>query len=232
MGILPIFIGLIMITFIIIIMTRVLKTNIIKRGKYIHSNRVRWVLGGYIGVMIIFTILAVFLPPHDMKIARTPDLEKENTDLYNAAINGKIDNIDPKYIDKKWGLNYDYPQLEVVVDESLNIQIIVERKTMNDDRIEAIMYKTRSNMNDMDITGLTNSPGVELQKNQLVITKPEQAKIEISEFKNTFTVRQFSGEKIFSHHNGFFEGQSILYLQIPKDLEIVDKTNLYIQFVD
>jgi hypothetical protein len=235
MGILPIFIILIIIIFIILIMTKVLKTNVNKRGKYIYSNRVRWVLGGYIGILLISAGLITFLPTDEMskmKIAPTSDLEKENTDLYNAAINGKIDNIDPKYIDKKWSLNYDDPQLEVVVDENLNIQIIVERKIKNDDKIEAVMYKTRSNMNDRDITSLTNLPSVKLGRNQLMIIKPNLAKIEISEFKNVFSIRQFSGEKIFSHHTGFFEGQSILYLQIPKDLELVDKTNLYIQFVD
>jgi hypothetical protein len=108
----------------------------------------------------------------------------------------------------------------------------VERKNTNDDKIEAVAYRTRSSMNDMDISKLINPIRVKLVGNLLTLQAPKQAKLKLSMFNNVFAVTQFSSEaSLFKHHSSFYDGQSILYMRIPKDLELINKSDLNIQFV-
>lgn len=231
-GLLPILTVLIMLFFIITIIAKVMKITVNRKGKYSYSKRTYWVMGGYIGSLLIFTILGTFLPTNDMKVAYTSDLEKEYTNLYNLIMQGKTDKIDRKFVDKKLTFQYDDHELEVVANDGYNLQIIVEKKENDDDKIEAVLYKTRSNINNMDISSLANSSDIELVGNKLVEIKPKKVKIEISQFKNPFTVRQFTSEKLFDSNGTILhQGQSILYLRIPRDLKLDIKTNSDVQFV-
>lgn len=226
----------ILILVVAVVVAKNMKITVNRRGKYVYSTRIRWVLGGYIGVLLICAGLVKVLPTNvipDMKMVHSQGLEKENTNLYNAVTEGRIDKVDSKYISKKW--NYDYHDHQLIVTlknkKFLSTQVIVERKKMNDDKIEAILFKTRSSINDMDITNLKSSPRLELLGNRLIVSNPKKDKIEFTQFENAFSVNQFTGGELFSHNTSFSEGQSILYLRIPIDLEVIDKSNLNVEFV-
>ncbi|NHC40389.1 hypothetical protein G6549_10435 [Bacillus sp. MM2020_1] len=235
------FIPILIILFIVIIISafvvKILKRSVNKKGKYLYSNRVRWIFGGYISLLLICGIVVAVTPDKsttDLETVNIKELEKENIALINAAEAGKIDTIGSKYINKKWQLDYPEQKLNVVVEngEFLSTQIFVERKNTNDHKIEAVAYKTRSSVNDMDITKLTNPLRLKLVGKTLSLMNPTKVKLEFSMFNNVFAVNQFTGEdSLFEHHSSFSDGQSILYMRIPKDLELIDKSNIYIQFV-
>lgn len=209
-----------------------------RQGRYLYSNRVRWIVAGYVAILLICAVVVTVNPNKDQadwKMIDIEDLEKKNQDLYNYAIAGKIDTVDSKFINEKWDLDYREQQLniEVAAAEFLNTQIIVERKQTNDDKIEAIYYKTRTSVNGMDITNRTNPLRLELAGNTLSLMNPKKVTLEFSMFTNVFSVNQFTGEdSLFDHHSYISEGASILYLQIPKDLELMDKGDLNLQFVE
>lgn len=236
------FIPILIILFIVIIISafvvKIMKRSVNKNRKYLYSNRIRWIFGGYILLLLICGIVVTVTPEKstpNLKIANIKELENESIALNNAAAAGKIEIIDSKYIDKKWDLDYPDYKLNVVVEngEFLSTQIFVERKDTNDHKVEAVTYKTRSSVNDMDITMLTNPLRLKLAGKTLSLMNPKKAKLEFSMFNKVFTVNQFTGEdSVFEHHSSFSKGQSILYMRIPKDLELIDKSELNIQFVE
>lgn len=237
MSIIPILIVVVIVFAIVAFMSRIMKGTANRQGKYVYSHRIRWVFSGYVAILLICVGIDALLPSNeipDRKIVNNQDLEKERLDLVDFAAKGRIDQVDSKYIDKKWNLDYPDHQLDIAVknDEFFSEQIVVERKKTNDNKIEAIYYKSRSSMNDMDITELINTPSLELGGNRLTLIKPEKVMLKFTQFQNAFTVTQFTGEIGINHSTSFFEGQSMLYLKIPKDLELADKSNLNINFVE
>jgi hypothetical protein len=171
----------------------------------------------------------------DFKEAPIANIEKEGNALLHSAAAGKFATIESNHIEKKWNLEYHEPKLNLATetDQYFGAQIYVERKNTNDDKIEAVAYRTRSSMNDMDISKLINPIRLKVAGNLLTVQNPKQAKLKFSMFNNVFAVTQFTGEaSSFQHNSSFYDGQSILYLRIPKDLELIIKSDLNIQFVE
>ncbi|MCL6572745.1 MAG: hypothetical protein K6T88_13845 [Bacillus sp. (in: Bacteria)] len=206
--------------------------------KSIRSNRVRWLVGGYLAVLLACTVLVTINPGKEMddgKMIPIEDQEKENLNFYDSAKAGRIDTVDSKFINKKWDLNYPDQKLNVALvnAEFLETQIFVERKKTNDGQIEAFYYKTRTSVNGIDITKMTNPISLNLAGNNLAIRNPKKVTLEFSMFNHAFTVRQFTGgDSLFERHSYTYEGGSILYMRIPKDLELIYKENLNLQFVE
>lgn len=229
--------SIIMLLIIIAFIFSIVKVLSFKRRKYISSHRAGWIFGGYIVILLFCTVLVALIPTKEMadtKKVNVKDLEKEGNVLFEDAQNGRIDKVNPDLIEKKWDIHYSGRKLTVNTDtgEPLDNLIFVERKKSNDDKIEALFYKTRSSMNGMDISELKRAPSMSLMGDTLTLKKPKLVKVEIYQFQNSFPVSQFTNEQMFNHHTFFSEGQSILYLRIPKDLEITDTANLNLQYVN
>lgn len=227
--------------FLIIIMIIYAFVRVMNSGrmkKNLLGSRLRWMLGGYVAVLLICTGVSPLLPDNrevNYKIISDgQDLEKESIGLYDAAIEGKIEKIDKKFINKVWSFGYEGQDLMISTenDELISTAIIVERKTTNDGKIEAVHYKTRSGVNNIEITDLEKPLRIELNESALTIMNPEKVQLKFSQFQQAFTVNQFTGEKPFSRATHFYGGTSILYLKIPKDLELVDKSGINYQFIE
>ncbi|MDR7238474.1 hypothetical protein [Neobacillus drentensis] len=233
----PILIILFIVIMISMFMFKIMKKTVNKKGKYSYGNRVRWIVAGYISLLLICGMVVTFSSAKnraDFKTINIDELDKESAALDNAAVAGKIDTVDKKYIEKKWSFDYQDQKLNVVLvnGEFLNTQIFVERKKTNDHKIEAISYRTRSSVNEMDISKRINPTRLELAEGTLSLRNPKKTTLEFSVFNHVFAVNQFTGgDSLFSHHSSFYDGQSILYMRIPKDLELINKSDLNIQFV-
>jgi hypothetical protein len=227
--------------FLIILIIILSFVSIMKSGrmkKNLLGSRLRWMLGGYVAILLICTGVSPLLPD-DKEVTykiinNSQDIEKESTELYDAANEGNIEKIDNKFINKVWSLGYEEQELTITTenDELISTAVIVERKTTNDGKIEALHYKTRSGVNNMEITELENPLRIVLNKNTLTIMNPEKVKLKFSQFQQAFTINQFTGEKPFRHSTRFYGGTSILYLKIPKDLKLVDHSNINYQFIE
>lgn len=208
------------------IVTKGINKTVNRKRKFSYSHRVKMVLGSYLALLLVCVILASILPVKGItgwKEVNDNELEKESTELYNAAVNGTISQVDKRYISKKWTVDIHGEQLKIAVqnNEALNFQIAVERKNQNDDKIEAVLYQTRSSMNGLEVTKHIKPIGLKLVGDQLMIIPPQKNKISFSQLANVFSVNQFTGEKTFSHSSSYVGGQNILYLKIPKDLKLV-----------
>ncbi|WP_312473399.1 hypothetical protein [Neobacillus sp.] len=239
MGMIPLLIIVMIVIGILVISTRARNKMVHKKGKFSYSQRVYWILSGFVSILLICLILNAVLPVKIMdgwKRVNTTDLERENLGLYDAALEGRINQEGSKFLRKKWNFNYQGQQLNLTVtkDEDIDAMVVVEKKNSNDGNIEAEFYQTRSSYNGMEITELANLPGMELAGDQLTLLNPKRSEIKFSQFGNTFSIKQFTGEpSLFSeHHSEFSGGLRILYLRIPKDLELNYPKNLNLQFAE
>ncbi|MEH7010826.1 hypothetical protein V7087_08385 [Neobacillus niacini] len=230
----PILIVLIIAIAIIGILVKLSKNS--SKKNFFSGNRIRWIFVGYISILIICTGLSPLLPKGDITYKKVDvnQLERDSSELYEAAIQGNIENVDSEYILKTWNLEYSEKQLNIAVtnDDFLSAVIIVERKNDNDGKIEAAFYKTGSSINNMAISELDKPLRMEMGKNTLRLENPEKLILEFSQFQHAFPINQFTGKGDFSDSNNFYEGTSILYLKIPKDLELNTTFEIDIQYVE
>lgn len=206
------------------------------RHKFSYVKRVQWIFGGYAIILLIGASAASFVPEKMVNLGKKVDmkaLEKESSALNVAALEGKIDQLDSKWKRKAWSFDYHEKMLNIADpnDRAGNVMIVAERKSINDDQIEASYYQTRAALNAREITSGTLTPpiDVELDGNQLTIQQKTR-KLNDSQFTNVFPIRQFTGEKWFEQDPLFTDGQSILYLQIPKDLHLNPQENLNFEY--
>ena len=233
----PLLITAIIVISLAILTARAVNKTVFRKGKFSYRQRVCLIFSGYVAVLLICVVLDTVYPVkivNEWKKVDTKVLEKESIDLYDTALAGKIAKEGSEFLRKKWNFDYNGKQLNIaaIQDEYLNTSVVVERKNHNDGKIEAAYYQTRSSVNGMDITEFAHPPRLELAENGLLLRNPKKSKIKFSEFTNVFSVKQFTEEDFFGHDSHFSEGQSILYLRISKDLELIDKTNINLNYVE
>lgn len=205
-----------------------------------YGKKVRWMFGGYIIILLIATILSAFISEPKYMNGKKEDMQqlaKEEEDLNSAATKGQIKSLGAKYKKKTWNFDYHGKQLNIAIRSDHadpgntvpnDILIVVERKSTNDGKIEAGFYKTDAAINEQVITFPVTPPVVKLAGNSLTIQN-KITEINYNQVTNAFPIRQFTGE---NSANGFsfFEGGSILFLRIPKDLQLTPHENLNLQY--
>jgi hypothetical protein len=227
-------IPLLIIAIMIIAIIRLSKSG---RKNYFFGKRIHWLFGCYLAILVICAGLTPLLPT-DEKIYKdidVNDLDDAGTELYEAALAGNIDKVDSNYIKKTWNLDYQYQQLAITAsnEEFIETSILVERKTVNDGDIEAVYYKSGSSVNGMNISGLEKPLQIKVQNNAMKIENPERLELEFTQFQQAFPINQFTRKRgYFSHSNSIYEGISVLYLKVPKDLKINAQSELNVQYVE
>ncbi|MDR7001234.1 hypothetical protein [Neobacillus niacini] len=209
-----------------------------RKGKYHFRKRVYWILGGYITVLLVCFVFDVAHPVNgmmeDRKIVKEKDLNRENSELYVAALEGKIAETGNQFIVKKWDFDYHGKKLNITSEngEFFNERVVVERKKGNDGKIEAVYYQTRSSVDHREISEKKRPIRIQLSEATLMLGEQERVELKFSQFENAFTVNQFSGSGWFNHESNFYEGQGIVYLQIPKDLDLEAQSEFDLQYVN
>ncbi|MEH7275707.1 hypothetical protein [Neobacillus vireti] len=227
-------IPLLIILIIIIAIVRMSKSS--GRNNYFFGKPIRWLFGGYLAILVICAGLSPLLP-EDEKIDKAIDvnnLDRAGIELYETALAGNIDKVDSNYIKKTWNLEYQNQQLAIIApnEEYIETSIIVKRKTVNDGGIDAVYLKSESSVNGMDISDLEKPLQIKIEKNEMRIQNPERLELKFTQFQQPFVINQFTGKSTFSHSNNIYEGTSVLYLKVPKDLKINAATELNVQYVE
>lgn len=228
--------------FIVIIMVIAITSlliNLTKRSNklnFFSGNRIRWMFVGYLSILLICTGLSPLLPKGDITYQKVDvnQLERDSKELYDAAIQGSIENVDTEYIVTTRNFDYTEKQLNIAVanDDFLSASIFVERKSINDGKIEATHYQTGSGLNDMALSDLMQPLKISIDKDTLRLENPEKLKLEFSQYQQVFPINQFTGKGDFSDSNNFYDGTSILYLKIPKDLELNTTYEIALEYVE
>ncbi|XQY92683.1 hypothetical protein ACNRWW_04495 [Metabacillus sp. HB246100] len=197
---------------------------------------VKWIVGTYLILLVAGAIIYFMLPIH----ARTKEmvidpkeinqLQQQSDALINAVLDGKDlanEHLGGVLKREKDILTYDKKELTITKNEEYgSIFVLIKRKETNDSLIEVTEYYTRSVISSIDLTDKEEAYQFKLVENQLVFDYPESSSITISKFAKEFPVAQFSGgdnmisfmdESIDSVHSG-----RAIYLEVPKDLEIID----------
>jgi len=202
-------------------------------GKFATPKVTHWLLFIYIGVLLLGTAFVPFIIDDSMSHKGTEkvvDTDRELSDLYSHLTKGEIDQIDAKYLLKE--SNFSNHEIQIIKVESSNdegSQIFVERKTNNDDTIEAFIFGNGLIIDDYDFSSILKPYHLELIDDTLTINLPQQQDINLIITKADFPIRQFTGESIIDTS---FSSDQVVYLRIPDNLKLIADDHVFLEFIE
>jgi hypothetical protein len=186
----------------------------------------------YSAVLIILAIVSYMLPENKLlKQAGNMDTInyqalQEAGQFYDLAKSGKLEQN--KNITKN--ADYTFPiegnQLEIVLNNNSYCQIWVERKEVDDGKIEVGNYLSPFIAENIDITAKIKPPVINLNGNTMTIAPPVDT-INLIVFDRDFAVRQFSLNNIPRQitYSPVMVGNQAIYLRIPKNMQVKAKNS-------
>ncbi|RRN72884.1 hypothetical protein EI200_06835 [Peribacillus simplex] len=202
-------------------------------GKFVTPKVTHWLLFIYIGVLLLGTAFVPFIIDDSMSqkgMEKVVDTDRELSDLYSNLNKGEIDQVDAKYLMKERNFSdYQNKTIKVKSSNGDGSQILVERKTNNDDTIEAFIFGNGLIIDGYDFSRKLKPYHLELKDDTLTINLPQQQDINLIITKADFPIRQFTGESII---NPSFSTDQVVYLRIPNNLELIADDHVFLEFIE
>lgn len=219
---LPVFIIIAVIFFVITSSRR----RQVKREVIFDRNKMKWLLGSYISILVIAAIVVNYI-----SIEQSAP-QKEDIDFYTMAIEGKIDQVDPVYIESKDEWEYDKEEL-YFASAYYGVPIVVERKEANDQLIEVVTYRGQFTLAGVDYTEYMNPIRTKLLVDTLTIMEPDYTDLQFAAVIKEFTITQFMDERERMREIGSNHGNELIYIRIPKEMNFIhEDPHGYIQYVE
>lgn len=231
-SLLPIIIMLILIGLIVFSINRVVS----RRNKYINSKRIYWMLGGYVVVLLISTILSFTIPTNQDIVFFGGYFDLDfHPNLEHITSQSSLDEASV-YIVNKSEFSYEKDELNIQLNASDDqyydvYQILVEKKDKADQVIEAVVYQTPTFINHWKITEYLDPIQVDLTLSTLLIDNI-WTEFSYASFKTEFPFRQFEEERQLWFEEDMVYGQQLLFLRVPKDVEIIEKENVDVVYLN
>lgn len=153
------FIPIILLIMIVGLVVVLIRLNTIKKKTYLSGQKIRWIFGVYVTVLLISVGLFYLIPTEAESTIDT------KTDLGFAYLsekiyNGSVSDLDEKFISKQWDFDYEGEKLnmEAANNDVNGISIFLERKEDNDNRIDVTFYQTPSYVEGIDVTDKIKPP--------------------------------------------------------------------------
>lgn len=208
--------------------------SINKRKKFVTVKITHWLLVIYVGVLLFSMAAAPFVADgklHARETVSEKELSQADNQLHQALRRGKIEDIDERYlVNQKNFDNYQGKTLEIDTIYGDVPELYVERKQVDDGKIEVFCYASELTIDSIDFTDMAGEPlSYVLENNILTIKPPKEREVNVSIVKNEFTMNQFTEAREKGSH--IIVNSPYLYMRIPKTLELIEGTEMSAIFV-
>ncbi|MBT9173585.1 MAG: hypothetical protein DDT21_01986 [Syntrophomonadaceae bacterium] len=204
---------------------------------YIGWGKLGWLLAGYFAVLLCSPLVLWLLPPDVLSSpvegAALRKAEAAARDLFPAAMAGRPQSVDDVGILGEWQFSLDGDSLRIAGRHPYRgLSVLVERKDENDGIIEATHYFTRTILGMIDVSAQVRPVEVTLTENTLMITEPEQYRIEVIRFWQDSMAAQILGDAARRQLRfNVIGGNQLLYLRVPQGVQI-EESKYHLQFVN
>lgn len=219
---------------ILLVVLAIAFLSINKRKKFVTVKITHWLLLIYAGVLFLSMAAAPFVADgklHARETVSEKELSQADNQLHQALRRGKVEDIDEKYlVNQKNFDNYQGKTLEIDTIYGNVPELYVERKQVDDGKIEVFCYASALTIDTLDFTDMAGEPlSYVLENNILTIKPPKEREVKVSIVKNEFTINQFTEAREIGSH--IIVNSPYLYMRIPKTLELIEGTEMSAIFV-
>lgn len=195
------------------------------RWKFMNVRGTRWLLAIYASILLVSVIIFYSLPTENFQKRMLTEKEvqeiaNDSIHAFEAATKGEIDNTKGVYRNGEWEFDFSGEKLTLVKGDAISSFVVVEKKDINDGKIEVVSYASDLVIENVVLKEKLNPPGIELSGENLRLIMPEMQELHYSMFDKEFTITQFkpgrSREELYE--GNMYMGNEILYVRIPKDV--------------
>lgn len=217
-------------------------------NKYLKENKLmvkvtHWLFLVYVTVLVAATCATSFFIGQKIiykEWSPVAEIEDGRVEYYKKLEKGQIHQLD--HLLKLSSFEYDEPTLTLNFSSMEHPHhVYIDKKASNDGNIEARVFAYGVYINGLDFSDQLQPPTFSLHENTLLMGRTlsegsfppdfsEMYDINVSIVKDEFTMTQFSeGLQFF---NPIIHGDIVVYLTLPKDINIVNESELHLQFVE
>ncbi|MGP4067079.1 hypothetical protein [Halobacillus sp. B29] len=217
-------IGLLPITFFIVLFGSLIVMNYRKskaRSTHLSAKTPLWVFGGYVCLLLVSFILFFFIPDQNISSDNSEgNISETGRELYQKALAGKVTDINEKYLRKEWSFDYEYERLEIGEEiEAPSALTIVVDQTNDSEQITAAFYSTPASLQGTVLNhDLPLRIGMADQRLNLLLAQTTDRTFTV--FSPAFPFTQFTEEKDGMMEAEMEWGTYILYVSVPKDINV------------
>ena len=172
-------------------------------------------------LLLVSFILFFFIPEQNASSENGDgNISEAGRELYQKALAGEVTDINEKYLRKEWSFDYEYERLEIGEEiEAPSALTIVVDQTNDSEQITAAFYSTPASLQGTVLNhDLPLRIGMADQRLNLLLTQTTDRTFTV--FSPAFPFTQFTEEK-----DGMMEGEMewgtyILYVSVPKDINV------------
>ncbi|RDW21138.1 hypothetical protein CWR48_04060 [Oceanobacillus arenosus] len=223
---LPIVLMLLIIVVGIIIISKVNWRNVAKVGY--------WMLGAYVIVLLLSVGVFYFVPVTEEEPIQTPESEYDYH-LDEVLLGERpVESIN-EYLVEEWDFEYELDHIQIGYQGDINntVNIAVERTDGN--TIKAAFYQTPVYGFNMELTKFIRPMDIQLSDDRFVVKLPVTKQLKFTSFDKEFPLMQFKdspNEDWLDVPESLYWGGQLLYLQVPREIEINAEMDVYIEYVN
>ncbi|MEW9502626.1 hypothetical protein [Jeotgalibacillus marinus] len=203
--------------------------------------------------MILFLSMIIYylIPTNEEDSTQRPVLPRENWIIQNdenpiIEIDEKttdysipeldyLDYIDPSLERGSWTFPYEKESIRIDMgySDTGSWTVVTGRKNENDGEIDVTLYSEPYTVGNIDISDDIDFLNVDIGKDELYLYHPTEIELKYATYKKPFVYTQFRG-------GGFedldirkpYYGLQVVYLEIPKDLELTTTLDQSIEIIE
>ena len=195
------------------------------------KNNLIWV-GIYFVLLLFLVPVFALLPKHDFVhsskdgdkelLIQAPRDWSEDSWKYHIPPDGRFEEQSGLYKNSSQTFQVDTNQITLESLANTGYLIYIERKDSDDKVIEVSSYVAPHYADAIDFTRMVSPPRISFEKGILTIEAPSQQNLQFKSLNDSFTVNQFKQKDSNTQRGNFsvFGGKAV-YIQIPKNLEII-----------
>ncbi len=189
-----------------------------------------WLILMYTFVLLATSVAAPFVSTKTAEFtAQEPQEEAETVgyELTEMVKSRQLEKIDEKYISAEYlfeGVEQETLQLTSNLENWTHIY--VDKKEVNDGKIEAVIYQQPLIIDGADFSEVLEPYEIELEGDKLTIRAKQKA-LNMAVMHSPFPVRQLTNVNMMHHSS--IGGDQLIYLKIPRDLKLKTDDNLYLR---
>jgi hypothetical protein len=214
-------IGVLLLLLIVVILST-------QAGKKLHviisAKKNIWILGGYILLLLVSTVVFHLLPKENFIVGNASttgtSVSEHGFYLFEKLINKE--EIEKEFVKEK--NMYVYEGSELLLKGygygQHEYDIMLERVPDLYDQIEVTIYTAAAKINGVDVSDQIPSPSYHFKEESFAVEKPLPVIITMSYLNKEFPFKQYSGDKWMDYGSGSSFSYPIIYLRVPKGLEV------------
>lgn len=202
------------------------------------TKSVKWIKGSqkisvaFISVYILVGVVAMVAMGQQQSTlpilsdSELMTLNEEQEKIYNAIDRAAYTEIDDKYIEETWEfeLQGDTILINYPHETNGNFPVFVEQRSEGDDpSVYVTYYKTPHSLRGMDVTKYVKAPTITFEQDTFSVTEWGHSELQFRQVLPRISIIDVQYD-LFEIDNlrDWNYGQRVLYLNIPKDVHIID----------